>query len=104
MEGTWYCPALPEPLITATTSLRDHAITSDLYDQQITARCPYQLKHKDGPDADGYQRLSCRATGTRPGLICRCARPRAHHERGAKVSSDRLNRRRSAPDIDHHRP
>ncbi len=68
--GTWYCPALPGPLITATTRLRDHAITRDLYDQQITARCPYQLKHKDGPDADGYQRLSCPAAGTRPGLIC----------------------------------
>ncbi len=70
VEGTWYCPALPEPLITATTGLRDHAITRDLYDQQITARCPYQLKHKDGPDADGYQRLSCPAAGHRPGLIC----------------------------------
>ena len=70
VEGTWYCPALPGPLITATTRLRDHAITRDLYDQQITARCPYQLKHKDGPDADGYQRLSCPATGKHPGLIC----------------------------------
>jgi hypothetical protein len=70
VEGTWYCPALPEPLITATTRLRDHAIDRDLYDQQIAARCPYQLKHKDGPDADGYQRLSCPATGHHPGLIC----------------------------------
>jgi hypothetical protein len=70
VEGTWYCPALPGPLITATTRLRDHAITGDLYDQQITARRPYQLKHKDGPDADGYQRLSCPAAGTRPRLIC----------------------------------
>jgi hypothetical protein len=35
VEGSWYCPALPGPLITATTSLRDHAITRDLYDQQI---------------------------------------------------------------------
>ena len=70
VEGTWYCPALPGPLITATTSLRDHAITRDLYDQQITARSSYQLKHKDGPDADGYQRLSCPAAGRRPGLIC----------------------------------
>ncbi len=34
VEGTWYCPALPGPLITATTSLRDHAITRDLYDHQ----------------------------------------------------------------------
>ena len=70
VEGTWYCPALPGPLITATTRLRDHAITRDLYGQQITARCPYQLKHKDGPDADGYQRLSCPAPGSHPGLIC----------------------------------
>ena len=69
-EGTWYCPALPGPLITATTSLRDHAITRDLYDQQITARCPYQLRRKDGPDADGYQRLSCPAAGHHPRLIC----------------------------------
>jgi len=70
VEGTWYCPALPGPLITATARLRDHAITRELYDRQITARCPYQLKHKDGPDADGYQRLSCPAAGTRPRLIC----------------------------------
>ena len=70
VEGTWYCPALPGPLITATARLRDHAITRDLYGQQITARCPYQLKHKDGPDADGYQRLSCPAAGHHPGLIC----------------------------------
>ena len=70
VEGTWYCPALPGPLITATTGLRDHAITRDLYDQQITARACYQLKRKDGPDADGYQRLSCPAAGHHPGLIC----------------------------------
>ena len=70
VEGTWYCPALPGPLITATTGLRGHAITRDLYDQQITARACYQLKRKDGPDADGYQRLSCPAAGHRPRLIC----------------------------------
>jgi len=70
VEGTWYCPALPGPLITATTRLRDHAITRDLYGQQITARACYQLKRKDGPDADGYQRLSCPATGKHPRLIC----------------------------------
>ena len=70
VEGTWYCPALPGPLITATARPRDHAITRELYDQQITARAAYQLKRKDGPDADGYQRLSCPAACTHPGLIC----------------------------------
>jgi hypothetical protein len=70
VEGSWYCPALPEPLITTTARLRDHAVTRELYDQQITARAPYQLKRKDGPDTDGYQRLTCPALGTHPGLIC----------------------------------
>jgi len=70
VEGTWYCPALPGPLITATTRLRDHAITRDPYDQQITARRPYQLKHKDGPGTDGYQRLTCPALGHHPALMC----------------------------------
>ncbi len=70
VEGTWYCPALPEPLITATAGLRDHLIPRELYDQQIAARACYQLKRKDGPDADGYQRLSCPATGGHPGLMC----------------------------------
>ena len=70
VEGTWYCPALPGPLITATTRLRDHAITRDLYDQQITARRPYQLHRKDGPDTDGYQRLTCPALGRHPALMC----------------------------------
>jgi hypothetical protein len=70
VEGTWYCPALPEPLITATTDLRDHAIDEHAYQAKITARAPYQLKRKDGPDADGYQRLSCPAAGERPRLIC----------------------------------
>jgi hypothetical protein len=70
VEGTWYCPALPEPLITATTRLRDHAITRELYDQQIAARCPYQLHRKDGPGTDGYQRLTCPALGRHPALMC----------------------------------
>jgi hypothetical protein len=70
VEGSWYCPALPEPLITTTARLRDHAIDRELYDQQITARAPYQLKRKDGPDADGYQRLTCPALGEHPRLMC----------------------------------
>ncbi len=70
VEGSWYCPALPGPLITATTRLRGHAIDRGLYDQQIAARACYQLKRKDGPDADGYQRLTCPALGRHPGLIC----------------------------------
>jgi hypothetical protein len=69
-EGGWYCPALPEPLITASAELRGHAIDRDIHASRVAARGPYQLKHKDGPDADGYQRLSCPALGAHPGLMC----------------------------------
>jgi hypothetical protein len=74
-EGSWYCPALPEPLITATASLRDHAIDRPTYDAQIAARAAYQLKRKDGPDTDGYQRLSCPALGNHPALMCPLREP-----------------------------
>jgi hypothetical protein len=69
-EGSWYCPAMPEPLVTATTGLRNHAIDRDLYQARIAARAPYRLKRKDGPDADGYERLTCPALGSHPGLAC----------------------------------
>ena len=70
VEGTWYCPALPDPLIGATAGLRAKTISGELYQQQITARGPYQLHRKDGPDADGYERRSCPALGARPALMC----------------------------------
>ncbi len=70
VEGSWYCPALPGPLVNATAGLRDHLITRELYDQQIAARAYYQPKRKDGPDTDGYERLSCPALGGHPRLIC----------------------------------
>ena len=89
VEGTWYCPALPGPLITATTRLRGHAITRDLYGQQITARACYQLKRKDGPDADGYQRLSCPALGPRPAIMCPLREPSLSPRDGCGARSRR---------------
>ena len=70
VEGTWCCPAMPAPLIDATAGHRSAAITTDLYAARIASRAPYRLKHKDGPDHDGYQRLSCPATGNHPRLTC----------------------------------
>jgi hypothetical protein len=70
VEGTWHCPAMPGPLIEATTDHRSAAITTDLYAARIAARSPYRLRPKDRPDDDGYQRLSCPAAGSHPRLIC----------------------------------
>ena len=105
VEGTWYCPALPGPLITATTRLRDHAITRDLYAQQITARAAYQLKHKDGPDTDGYQRLTCPALGRHPALMCPLRAGLAVTARRARQGTPATGRTAAdlPPDRDHHR-
>ena len=70
VEGTWCCPAMPGPLIEATAGHRSGTITTDLYAARIAARSPYRLRPKDGPGDDGYQRLSCPATGSHPRLIC----------------------------------
>ena len=106
VEGAWYCPALPEPLIAATASLRDHLITRELYDQQIAARARYQLKRKDGPDADGYQRLSCPAAGGHPGLTVPAAPGIAVTTRRAAQGAPAAARTTPAvpADRDHHRP
>jgi len=44
---------------------------------RITARAPYALKRKEGPDADGYERLSCPALGDHPASCARCGKARS---------------------------
>ena len=54
VEGSWYCPALPGPLVAATARLRDHPITRELYDQQITARTALPARTQRRP---GHRRV-----------------------------------------------
>jgi len=69
VEGTWYCPSMPEVLVTATQDLRSGLIDAETYRQRIAARVDYALARKSGPDADGYERFTCPALG-RPKLRC----------------------------------
>ena len=103
VEETWNCPILPgrssQPPPACAARHRPRPLQ-----QQITARACFQLKHKDGPDADGYQRLSCPAAGERPGLICPLRRPRCPPATGApRYSSPRPNRP-DLPPSDHIAP
>jgi hypothetical protein len=70
VEGTWYCPSMPESLISATSNYRAGTIDEATWKARIAARAPYALKRKEGPDADGYERLTCPALGDHPGLMC----------------------------------
>ena len=70
VEGTWYCPQIPEVFVTATLDLRATRIDDPTYRQRIAARSDYALRHKSGPDADGYERYGCPAQGTHPKVRC----------------------------------
>lgn len=70
IEGGWYCPKMPEPLIDATLELRNGKVGRDLYEKRIAARGMYTLRRKQGPDKDGYERWSCPATGRYPKVTC----------------------------------
>lgn len=69
VEGTWYCPSMPEVLVAATIERRRGVIDDETYRDRIAARADYALKRKSGPDADGYERVTCPALG-RPTVRC----------------------------------
>jgi hypothetical protein len=70
VEGTWYCPSMPEVLVNATIDLRAASIDGATYQARIAARADYALRRKSGPDADGYERFMCPAGGDRPKVRC----------------------------------
>ena len=70
VEGTWYCPSMPEVLVNATIDLRAGRIDGPTYAARIAARADFALRRKSGPDADGYERFMCPASGPRPKVRC----------------------------------
>lgn len=61
VEGTWYCPSMPQPLIDATKDLYAERIDRETWIKRIEARKPYRLMPKEHEDAEGYQRMMCPA-------------------------------------------
>ncbi|MEV7346930.1 hypothetical protein [Streptomyces sp. NPDC093544] len=61
VEGRWYCPSMPEPLITATIDLYAERIDRETWVRLIAARRGYRLMPKQNADAGGYQRMMCPA-------------------------------------------
>ncbi|MFE1308299.1 hypothetical protein [Streptomyces sp. NPDC058755] len=61
VEGRWYCPSMPQPLITATIDLHADRIDRETWVRLIAARRGYRLMPEENADADGYQRMMCPA-------------------------------------------
>ena len=70
IEGAWYCPAIPQPLIEATIELRKGTIDESTYKARLEERWKYLILPKVGPDAEGHVRLRCPASNPAP--VARC--------------------------------
>ena len=69
IEGEWYCPSIPDALITATSDHRRGLIDEALYQQRLEERWRYRARAKAKPDAEGHVRMSCPAA---PYAMARC--------------------------------
>lgn len=65
VEGNWYCPSMPEPLVEATADLIAKRIDKETWIARIRARTPYLLMPKENTDAEGHRRMMCPAQAKR---------------------------------------
>ena len=70
VDGCFYCPAMPELLVSASADRRAGTIDEATSVARIKARSSYRLVRKCGPDKDGYERFSCPAVGSHPHVVC----------------------------------
>ncbi|MCM3578405.1 hypothetical protein M3686_09720 [Micrococcus luteus] len=82
VEGRWYCPSMPAPLVNAT---KDHMLRKEsdpeyideaTYRRRIEQRKQYELHLKERPDAEGVARYACPAVG--PSATVSCPRRKEH--------------------------
>jgi hypothetical protein len=70
VDGCFYCPAMPEALVSASGDHRAQTIDEATFAARVKARSSYRLVRKSGPDNDGYERYSCPAVGGHPHVVC----------------------------------
>ncbi|MFE7368464.1 hypothetical protein [Streptomyces anulatus] len=70
IDGTWYCPNIPQPLTTATADLLAKKIDKHTWRARVDARASYRLRPKAAPDHRGARRMLCPAAGTHPTVAC----------------------------------
>lgn len=70
VEGTWYCPSMPQPLIDATKDHRAGRIDDDTYTNRIAQRERFQFRRRHAPTPDGNTEYMCPARG--PGATATC--------------------------------
>lgn len=70
VDGAWYCPSMPADLINASVDKRNGTIDATTWRARMNRRTAYLLRANGKPDADGYQRWRCPASGPSPTAAC----------------------------------
>jgi hypothetical protein len=70
IEGAFYCPSIPQPLIDATLDFREGRIDEATYRTRLEERWNYLARPKAKPDAEGHVRLACPAANPWPVVRC----------------------------------
>ena len=70
VEGRWYCPAMPQTLISASLDYRENRIDEATFHKRIEARRAHEFRPNGTPDAEGHQRLLCPAAQGAPTVYC----------------------------------
>ena len=83
VDGTWYCPGMPDSLINATKEFRKGMIDEATHRARIEERRRYQIRTKGLPDADGHVRMRCPAS--QPVAMVRCPNKPASEGGDGKV-------------------
>jgi hypothetical protein len=59
IEGAWYCPSIPDVLVSATTDFRNGRIDETTYEACLKERIGYFIRPKAGADEEGDLRVRC---------------------------------------------
>ena len=70
VDGSWYCPGMPETLINATKQFRKGVIDEVTHRARIEERRRYQIRTKGVPDAAAHVRMRCPASQPAPTVRC----------------------------------
>jgi len=70
VEGNWFCPSTPQPLIDATKDVRSKTIDQDTYAKRIEQRTKYAFRPKAKPTTSGHVAMRCPAAGPSATVTC----------------------------------
>jgi hypothetical protein len=99
VEGNWYCPSMPQPLIDATIDRRADTITDEVYEQRITQRARYAFRPKHAPTPDGNTAWMCPARGLGATANCPLATNSGPVALGLPTTRTRIINPPTTPDV-----